>query len=183
MKYIKIPNLDFWDEQESFTIEELTYLFYNLEPQYDLPPPKQIMATMKLIINDDGIFGIEQKKGMHYVPDERRFLIRQEKKEKTEDGKQTQETTYSEDVTLFPRQALRQWAIEQQVLDLYDFLKTKEERAVTAAPPGDTEPAHQKLPSVPADISAQSVAIIPEPDIHSVSLSPKAGDETSPDDD
>lgn len=183
MKYIKLPNLDFWDEQESFTIEELTYLFYNLEPQYDLPHPKQIMATMKLIIKDDGIFGIEQKKGMHYVPDERRFLIRQVNKVRTKDVKRTQKTTYSDDVTRFPRQALRQWAIEQQVLDLYDFLKTKEERAVAAAPPGDLDPAHQKQPSVPADISAQSVAIIPEPDSHSVSLSPKVGDETSPDDD
>ncbi len=184
MKYIKIPNLDFWDEKESFTIEELTYLFYDLEPQYNLPHPTQILATMKAIIKDEGIFGIEQKKDMRYLPKRRRFLIPLGKERvKDECGKPVRRTVYSDDVTRFPRQALRQWAIEQQVLDVYDFLKTKEERAVAAAPPGDLETAHQKLPSVPADISAQSVAIIPEPDIHSVSLSPKAGDETSPDDD
>ena len=46
MRYIKKPNPDFWDEKDSFTIEELAYLFYNLEPQYKLPHPKEIMNTM-----------------------------------------------------------------------------------------------------------------------------------------
>lgn len=162
MRYIKKPNPDFWDEKDSFTIEELAYLFYNLEPQYKLPHPKEIMDTMESIIyDDDNIFGIEVKKGICYVPHDRRFLKGQIKKVKTASGKKIRKKTYSNDgVTRFPRQALRQWAIEQQVLHLYDFLQTKEERAVAAAPPGDL------APNAP-----------------SVSLSPSAGGEIAPDDD
>lgn len=153
MRYIKIPNLDFWDEKESFTIEELTYLFYNLEPQYSLPHPKEIMATMESIISDDGIFGIEQKKGISYFPNYRRFLKVQIKKVKTANGKQIQKKIYSNDVTRFPRQALRQWAIEQQVLHLYDFLQTKEERALAAAPPGDLEPNAPSVSHSPRQVA------------------------------
>ena len=50
MEYIKKPNPDFWDDKDSFTIEELAYLFYNLEPQYKLPHPKEIMDTMESIM-------------------------------------------------------------------------------------------------------------------------------------
>ena len=184
MRDIKKPDLDFWDDKESFTIEELTYLFYDLEPQYNLPHPTQILATMKAIIKDEGIFGIEQKKDMRYVPKRRRFLIPLGKERvKDECGKPVRRTVYSDDVTHFPRQALRQWAIEQQVLHLYDFLQTKEERPLAAPPPGDEEPAQPELPSDSAAISGQIVKNLAEEEVPSASPSPTAGAETSPEDD
>ncbi len=185
MEYIKKPNPDFWDEKDSFTIEELAYLFYNLEPQYKLPHPKEIMDTMESIIyDDDNIFGIEVKKGICYVPHDRRFLKGQIKTVKTASGKIIRKKTYSNDgVTRFPRQALRQWAIEQQVLHLYDFLQTKEERPLAPPPPADVEPAQPELSSGSTDISGQGVENIPEEDVPFGSPSPTSGAETSADDD
>mgnify|MGYP001765719158 CR=1 FL=1 len=140
MSFVPKPaNLDYWDLKDSFTVEELAYLFLNKEPQYEYWHPRSVKHVMETIFDTKNIFGISPMEDMQFSRTHNRYIRSWSPSvDNSKNPPKRKNKIYgmvlisTEDVTRYPRNRVRAWAAACNLLPEIPFLQTKDERDLAA---------------------------------------------------